>query len=171
MIREIITYPNKLLRTRSKDVDSFDETLHTLLDDMYETMIAKEGVGLAAIQVGVPLNVLLICIPDENNTQSPENLLEAINPVITHQEGSISYTEGCLSVPDIHETIKRSKRILVEYYDRHGERHTLEAQDFFAVVWQHEMDHLHGHLFIEKLSLLKRKRFEKEWKKKLKQSK
>jgi len=171
MIREIITYPNKLLRAKSKDVEKFDGELHSLLDDMYETMIAKDGVGLAAIQISVPLNVLIICLPDENNVQSHENALEAINPTITSKEGVIVFTEGCLSVPDVHEEIKRSQKVFVEYFDRDGEKHTMEAEEFLAVVWQHELDHLTGHLFIEKLSVLKRKKFEKEWKKKLKESK
>jgi len=171
MIKEIITYPNKLLRTKSKDVEKFDAELHTLLDDMFETMIAKDGVGLAAIQISVPLNILIMCLPDENNVQSHENSLEAINPKITFKEGVITYTEGCLSVPDVHEDIKRSQKIVVEYCDRNGEKHSMEAEDFLAVVWQHEIDHLLGHLFIEKLSVLKRKKFEKEWKKKLKEEK
>ena len=171
MIREIITYPNKLLRTKSKNVEKFDRELHTLLDDMFETMIAKDGVGLAAIQISIPLNVLLICLPDENNIQSPENTLEAINPVITHKDGVIIFTEGCLSVPDVHEEIKRAQHVIVEFFDRNGQKHTMEAEEFLAVVWQHELDHLEGHLFIEKLSVLKRKKFEKEWKKKLKEEK
>jgi len=172
MIKEIVTYPNKILRTKSKDVEKFDSELHTLLDDMYETMMAFDGVGLAAIQIAVPLNVLLICIPDENNIQTPDNLLEAINPKITHKDDAlIVYTEGCLSVPEFHEDIKRAQNVTVEYFDRNGQKHNMEAQDFLAVVWQHEMDHLEGHLFIEKLSVLKRKKFEKEWKKKLKEEK
>ncbi len=171
MIKDIITYPNKILRTKSKDVEKFDTELHTLLDDMYETMIAFEGVGLAAIQIAVPLNVLIICPPDENGIQSSENALEAINPKITAKDGTIVYTEGCLSVPEVHEEIKRFQKITVEYFDRNGNLQTMEAEDFLAVVWQHEMDHLEGHLFIEKLSVLKRKKFEKEWKKKLKEEK
>ena len=171
MIKEIITYPNKLLRSKSKDVEKFDNELHTLLDDMYETMIAKDGVGLAAIQIAVPLNVLIMCLPDGNNVQSHENSLEAINPKITHKDGSIIFTEGCLSVPEVHEEIKRSQHITVEYFDRNGQKHQVEAEEFLAVVWQHEIDHLEGHLFIEKLSVIKRKKFEKEWKKKLKEEK
>ena len=171
MIRDIITYPNKLLRSKSKNVEKFDSELHTLLDDMYDTMIAKDGVGLAAIQISVPLNVLLICLPDDNGIQSHERLLEAINPVITDKEGQIIFTEGCLSVPDVHEEIKRSQKVVVEYFDRNGQKHQMESEEFLAVVWQHELDHLEGHLFIEKLSLLKRKKFEKEWKKKLKEEK
>ena len=169
MIREVITYPNKLLRTKSKDVEKFDTELHTLLDDMYETMIAESGVGLAAIQVGIPLNILIINLPSEDDIQEKENLIEAINPVITHKDGTQVFVEGCLSVPGFNEEVKRAQHIIVEYFNRDGEKQTMEAEDFLAVAWQHEMEHLAGHLFIENLSFIKRKKFEKEWKKKLKQ--
>ena len=169
MIREVITYPNKLLRTKSKDVEKFDNELHTLLDDMYDTMIAENGVGLAAIQVAIPLNILIISLPDEEDIQEKENLIEAINPVITHKDGVQTFVEGCLSVPGFNEEIKRAQHIVVEYFNRNGEKQTMEAEDFLAVAWQHEMEHLAGHLFIENLSFIKRKKFEKEWKKKLKQ--
>lgn len=165
MVREVITYPNKLLRTKSKDVEKFDEKIHTLLDDMYDTMIAQNGVGLAAIQVAIPLNALIISIPDENEEQRKEELIEAINPKITHKDGIQVFTEGCLSVPGFNEDIKRAQHIIVEYKDRFGNDQKMECEDFLAVAWQHEMDHLEGHLFIEKLSLLKRKKFEKEYKK------
>lgn len=169
MIREVITYPNKLLRSKSKDVEHFDEELHTLLDDMYETMISQNGVGLAAIQVAVPLNILIINLPNEDDIQEKENLIEAINPVITHKDGTQIFTEGCLSVPGFTEDIKRAQHIIVEYYDRNNVKQTMECEDFLAVAWQHEMEHLAGHLFIENLSILKRKKFEKEWKKMLKE--
>lgn len=165
MVREVITYPNKLLRKKSEDVVEFNSELHTLLDDMYDTMIAQNGVGLAAIQVAVPLNVLIIYIPDEEDNQNKENLIEAINPKITHKDGIQVFTEGCLSVPGFNEDIKRAQHIIVEYQDRFGNPLQMEAEDFLAVAWQHEMDHLEGHLFIEKLSLIKRKKFEKEYKK------
>jgi peptide deformylase len=171
MIREVITYPNKLIRTKSEDVVKFNEELHTLLDDMYETMIDQNGVGLAAIQIAVPLNVLIINLPDENDVQNKEELIEAINPVITHKDGEQVFTEGCLSVPGFAEDVKRAQHIVVEYFNRDGEKQTMEAEDFLAVAWQHEMEHLEGHLFIENLSFLKRKKFEKEWKKKLKDKK
>lgn len=168
MIREIITYPNKLLRTKSKDVVEFDTELHTLLDDMYETMIHSNGVGLAAIQVAVPLNVLIINLPNEDDIQNKEDLIEAINPVITVKDGEQIFPEGCLSVPGFSEEVKRANHIAVEYFDRYGQKKVMEAEDFLAVAWQHEMDHLKGHLFIEKLSITKRKKFEKEYKKSLK---
>lgn len=168
MIREVITYPNKLLRTKSKDVQKFDSELHVLLDDMYETMIAQNGVGLAAIQIAIPLNVLIINLPNEEEIQDKEDLIEAINPVITHKDGTQVFVEGCLSVPGFNEEVKRAQHIVVEYYDRFGNKKSMEAEDFLAVAWQHEMEHLAGHLFIENLSIIKRKKFEKEWKKKLK---
>jgi len=168
MVREVITYPNKLLRTKSKDVQNFDEELHTLLDDMYETMMDQSGVGLAAIQVAIPLNVLIINLPNDEDFQDKDDLIEAINPVITHKDGEQIFTEGCLSVPGYSEDIKRAEHIVVEYFDRNGEKQKMEAEAFLAVAWQHEMEHLDGHLFIENLSILKRKKFEKEWKKKLK---
>lgn len=171
MIREVITYPNKLLREKSKDVVEFNEELHTLLDDMYETMIDQNGVGLAAIQVAIPLNVLIINLPNEEDIQDPEDLIEAINPVITHKDGEQVFTEGCLSVPGFSEDVTRANHIVVEYYNRFGEKQTMECEGFLSVAWQHEMEHLAGHLFIENLSIVKRKKFEKEWKKKLKAKK
>ena len=171
MIREVITYPNKLLRLKSKDVEQFDSELHTLLDDMYDTMMIESGVGLAAIQVAVPLNVLIINLPNEEDIQDKNDLIEAINPVVTHKDGTQVFTEGCLSVPGFSEDVTRAQHIIVEYFNRFGEKLTMECEDFLAVAWQHEMEHLSGHLFIEHLSIIKRKKFEKEWKKKLKDKK
>jgi peptide deformylase len=177
MVREIITYPNPILRKKSRDVEVFDEKLHTLLDDMNDTMNEAGGVGLAAIQIGIDLNVLIINIPvedehDENFAkQIPENLIEAINPVITHKNGEQVFNEGCLSVPGFHAEVTRAEHIIVEYFDRFGEKQVMETDDFLAVAWQHEMEHLSGHVFVENLSYLKRKKFEKEWKKELKNKK
>lgn len=171
MIREVLTYPNPILRKKSVDVTDFDGELHELLDDMYDTMIDKSGVGLAAVQVGVLKNILIINIPDEDDIQEKENLIEAINPVIVHKEGDIVFKEGCLSVPGFHEEVTRYNKVIVEYFDRNGEKKSMEAEDFLAVAWQHEIEHLRGHVFIEKLSYLKRKKFEKEYKKSFKKRK
>jgi len=179
MIREILTYPNPILRKKSQDIVKFDKKLHSLLDDMNDTMMAKGGVGLAAVQIGELKRVLIINIPvkDENDPegkkeiQLPQNLIEAINPVITKKEGEIIFQEGCLSVPGYYDEIKRAKSITVEFFDRFGNKKVLEANDFLAVAFQHEIEHLQGHLFIENLSFLKRKKFEKEWKKKKKSKK
>ncbi len=175
MVKEIITYPNSILRKKSKDVEVFDEKLHTLLDNMNETMMTKGGVGLAAIQIAIPLNVLIINIPVDNegevdhDTQIPENLIEAINPTITQKDGELVFNEGCLSVPGFNADVKRAEHVIVEYFNRNGEKQTMEAHDFLAVAWQHEMEHLSGHLFVENLSFLKRKKFEKDWKRELKE--
>ena len=171
MIREVITYPNKLLRLKSKDVEQFDTELHSLLDDMYDTMMAQGGVGLAAIQITVPLNVLIINLPNEEDIQDKNDLIEAVNPIITHKDGTQIFTEGCLSVPGFSEDVTRAKHIVVEYFDRFGKKQIMKCEDFLAVAWQHEMEHLSGHLFIENLSIIKRKKFEKEWKKKNKDKK
>jgi peptide deformylase len=176
MIREVITYPNPILRKKSRDVEFFDQKLHTILDDMNHTMQEYGGVGLAAIQIAIDLNVLIINIPvdhegDENDgKQLNKNLIEAINPVITHKDGELVFSEGCLSIPGFTADVTRAEHIIVEYYNRFGEKKVMEAYDFLAIAWQHEMEHLNGHVFIENLSFLKRKKFEKEWKKKLKEN-
>ncbi|MBK2000018.1 MULTISPECIES: peptide deformylase [Campylobacter] len=172
MVRKIITYPNPRLFLKSEPVIEFDLNLHHLLDDMYETMIASQGVGLAAIQVDIPLRVLLVNILDESGEQKKEDLLEIINPeIIPLSEETIVYTEGCLSIPDFFEEVRRYNHILLKYQDRFGEHKELEAKDFLAVAIQHENDHLNGHLFIEKISFLKRQKFDKDFKKKLKNQK
>jgi len=173
MVREIVVYPDKRLKEVSKPVESFDEELHTLLDDMYDTMRAKNGVGLAAVQVGVPLRALIINLPLENvaegeDDQPKENTLEMINPEFLEMDGSTKFQEGCLSVPGFYEEVERAKHVKVKYYDRHGKEHIIEDDDFLAIAMQHEIDHLDGKVFVEKLSFIKRKKFEKEWKKKLK---
>ncbi|TWO26512.1 peptide deformylase [Campylobacter insulaenigrae] len=172
MIREIITYPNPRLFLQSQEVKEFDEQLHILLDDMYETMIENKGVGLAAIQVDIPLRALLVDIGDEEGIQKDkQTLLEITNPIITALDDEvISCNEGCLSIPGFYENVMRYKNIRLDYQDRFGKKQSLNANDFLAVAIQHEVDHLDGHLFIEKLSFLKRKKFDKEFKKKSKKS-
>jgi peptide deformylase len=171
MVRDIVVYPDRRLKQVSKEVVNFDEKLHRLLDDMYDTMVAKNGVGLAAIQIDVPLRVLIINIPIESESDDPalqqprENTLEVINPVLLEADGKTKYQEGCLSVPGYFEDVERYSRVKVEYQDRYGEKFIIEDDAFLAIALQHEMDHLEGRLFIEKLSIIKRKKFEKEWKK------
>lgn len=168
MVREILVYPNPKLKEVSKEVVSFDGVLNDLLDDMYETMISSKGVGLAAIQIGVPLRVLIINIHNEEEKQPKENTIEMINPIIIEKEGVERCQEGCLSVPGFFEEIERSKYVKVVYFDRNNNECVIKDDDFLAVAIQHEIDHLNGKVFIEKLSYIKRKKFEKEWKKKFK---
>ena len=168
MVRDIVIYPDKRLKIVSKEVTEFNEELHELLEDMYDTMVSKKGVGLAAIQIGVPKRVLIINLPEDDSKDEikKEDTLEVINPVFIEKNGSCKNQEGCLSVPGFYEDIERAKHVIVEYQDRHGEKHTIDTDTFLAIALQHEYDHLEGKVFIEKLSILKRKKFEKEWKKK-----
>jgi len=168
---EIIEYPNKMLKEKSEKVEKFDARLHELLDAMYPIMMASNGIGLAAIQVAQAKQVLLINIPDEEDKQSHENLLEIINPVITKTSGQTSYQEGCLSVPSFYEDIDRFEQISVNFQDRDGNTKSIDANGLLAIALQHEMDHLNGILFIDKLSYSRRKKFEKEYKKMLKEKK
>ena len=182
MIREILVYPDKRLKLISKEVEVFNGALHDLLDDMYETMRIKNGVGLAAIQIGVDQRVLIINVPLEDkdgesyseehskNDQPKENTLEMINPVVIEKDGKEKFQEGCLSIPGVYEDIERAKHVKVEYFDRAGKKQSIEDDGFLAVAMQHEIDHLDGKVFIEKLSYIKRKKFEKEWKRRLKEA-
>ena len=171
MVREVVIYPDKRLKLISQEVTAFDAELHTLLDDMYDTMVAKNGVGLAAIQIGMATRAFIINIPDDDDeeaTQKREETLEVINPVFVKKEGLCKHQEGCLSIPKVYEDIERAEHIVMEYQNRHGEKLTIDNDDFLAIALQHEIDHLDGKVFIEKLSFIKRKKFEKEWKKRLK---
>jgi peptide deformylase len=168
---QIVEYPDKRLREKSKEVEVFDEKLHKLLDAMYPFMIKTNGIGLAAIQVEYPVRALLLNIPDEEGEQHPEDLLEIINPKIISADGETVYQEGCLSVPQFYEDVKRHDRVTLEYQNRHGEKQTLEAEGLLAIAIQHEIDHLEGVLFIDRLSYSRRKKFEKEYKKILKERK
>ena len=170
-ILDIVTYPNPLLKKISKPVERFDNELHKLLDDMYETMLAKNGVGLAAIQVGVPIRALIIDIGDEDGKQSKETLIEVINPEFLEWSGTQKDKEGCLSVPEYFDEVERYEKVKVKFFDRFGKEHIVDADGLLSVAFQHETDHLDGHLFIERLDYIKRKKFEKEWKKLLKKRK
>jgi peptide deformylase len=162
---KIVEYPNKKLKEKSKVVNFFDNELAKLLDSMYPIMMDSNGIGLAAIQVGHAKQVIILNIPNEDEDQPAENLLEIINPIITHKEGSTTYQEGCLSVPTFYEDIKRCELISINYQDRHGNAKTLNADGLLSIALQHEIDHLNGVLFIDKLSYFRRKKFEKEYKK------
>lgn len=166
MILEVLTYPDKRLFMQSKKVVKFDKNLHRLLDDMYDTMICKKGIGLASIQVGVPIRALIINLVNENNEQNPEDKIEIINPEILKSEGETIFQEGCLSVPGFYEDVKRFETIKLKYQDRYSNEKILEADGLLSVCIQHEMDHLDGHLFIEKISYRGRKKFTKEYQKK-----
>lgn len=161
----IVIYPNRRLKEISIEVTLFDTDLHDFLDNMYETMMESNGLGLAAIQVDVAKRVLLLCIPDEEGEQSYDDLIEVINPKLSNQQGTIVYQEGCLSVPTFYEDIERHEKLTMHYVDRHGNEQIIEAEGLLSVAIQHEIDHLDGKLFIEKLPYGRRKKFDKEYKK------
>ncbi|MCK9492512.1 MAG: peptide deformylase [Sulfurimonas sp.] len=167
----IVEYPDKKLRETSKEVEKFDEKLHLLLDAMYDVMMNSNGIGLAAIQVAHAKRALIINIPDDDSEQSKENLIEMINPIIVKKEGEIVYQEGCLSVPSFYEDISRYDNITVNFQDRDSNTKTIDASGLLSVAIQHEMDHLNGILFIDKLSYSRRKKFEKEYKRMQKEKK
>lgn len=168
MVLEVLTYPNKILYETSKEVKEFDKKLTIFLDDMYDTMVAKNGIGLAAIQVGNPIRAIVINLANKDGVQDKNDLIELINPVIIHKENETTFQEGCLSVPGFYEDVKRAENISVEFFDRQGQKQTLDATGLLAICIQHECDHLDGHLFIEKIGYRKRKKFEKEFKEKQK---
>lgn len=168
---KIVEYPDKRLRQKSKPVEKFDNSLHELLDAMYPVMMNSNGIGLAAIQVAHPIQAFILNIPEEDDSQPDENLIEIINPVITHTEGTTTYQEGCLSVPAFYEDIERFENITINYQDRDGNTKRLDANGLLSIAIQHEIDHLDGILFIDKLSYSRRKKFEKEYKKMLKERK
>ena len=147
----ILEYPDPRLRTKAQPVAVFDAGLQTLIDSMFETMYAAPGIGLAATQVNVHKQLLILDISEEKNQP-----LVLVNPRIVASEGSQNYQEGCLSVPGIYADVERAERISVEALDRHGQPLKFEADGLLAVCIQHEMDHLAGKLFVDYLSPLKR---------------
>ena len=152
-ILTILEFPDPRLRNKAQPVAVFDTALQTLIDDMLETMYAAPGIGLAATQVNVHKQLLVLDISEEKTAP-----LVLINPRIVALEGSQTYQEGCLSVPGIYADVERADRISVEAVDRHGQSLKFDADGLLAVCIQHEMDHLEGVLFIDHLSRLKRDR-------------
>jgi peptide deformylase len=156
---EVLTYPNKFLQQPTKPVENIDEVIERLVADMAETMYEAPGVGLAAIQVGSDKQVLVY---DEKPAENDHRYGVIINPKVVETEGQIiSENEGCLSVPDFRSDVKRAARIIVEGVDRDGKSLRVEADGFLAIVLQHEIDHLNGTLFIDRISALKRELYKR----------
>lgn len=151
---DIVIYPDERLRTKAEPVESVNEEIRKLVDDMAETMYAAPGIGLAANQVGVLKRVAVI---DIDYTDNSPNLIVLINPEIIGREGEILWEEGCLSFPEVHEEVIRSKKIRVLALDIEGKPYELEAEGLLSVALQHEIDHLDGKVFIDKLSFLKKR--------------
>lgn len=154
---DILCFPDERLRTVAKPVDVVDDDIRQLIDDMFETMYAAPGIGLAATQVNVHKQVIVIDV-----SQDKDQPLCLINPQIVDSEGTEECEEGCLSVPGIYETVQRADHITVKALDRDGQPFELQAGELLAVCIQHEMDHLNGKLFVDYLSSLKRNRIRKK---------
>ena len=153
-IRTIITEPDKLLRQVSKPVSKVGKKEQELMTDMLETMYAANGIGLAAIQVGIPQRIIVMDISKEENKKEPRYF---VNPIISNKDTlKATYEEGCLSVPNQFAEIDRPSKCEVEYLDYNGEKKILKTEGLLATCIQHEMDHLEGILFIDYLSKLKR---------------
>jgi len=160
----ILYYPDQRLRNKAARVQNVDVSITRLVDDMFETMYAAPGIGLAATQVNIHKQILVIDV-SEDKSQS----LAFINPKIVEKDALQTLDEGCLSLPGIYEPVERVKHIVVSALDKHGNTFRMEAEGLLAVCIQHEMDHLQGKLFVDYLSQLKRQRIRKKLEKSQKQ--
>jgi peptide deformylase len=156
-ILEILHFPDPRLRTRAHPVQAVDDSVRRLVDDMFETMYAAPGIGLAAMQVNDPRRVVVIDVSEDRS--QPRCF---INPEVIARDGEEEMEEGCLSVPGVYEAVRRAERIRVRALDRDGNPFELDADGLLAVCIQHEIDHLDGKLFVDYLSTLKRQRIRKK---------
>jgi peptide deformylase len=163
MVREIVIWPDPILKDVAKPVDRVDDGIRRLLDDMAETMYAADGVGLAAPQIAESRRLIVI---DTSPRQEGQKLIHLVNPQIVRTEGVTSYTEGCLSIPgEAEEVTDRAEKVWVRALDYHGKPFELEATGLLAIALQHEHDHLEGILFVDHLSSLKRELIKRRMKK------
>jgi len=160
-LRDIIILPDKRLRLVSKPVARIDDGIRRLVEDMFETMYSAPGIGLAAIQVGVPARVVVMDLSKRETEAQPKTF---VNPeILWRSEETSPYEEGCLSIPDVHEDVTRPARVKVKYLDLDGNPHEEDVDGLFATCIQHEVDHLNGVLFIDHISKLKRDRIIKRF--------
>jgi peptide deformylase len=153
VIRPIVKFGDPVLQSRASDVPALDNVLQTLIDDMIETMYAAPGIGLAAPQVGVPLRVFVV---DLSLGRKAEDLIVMVNPEFVDRDGMQLEEEGCLSIPGFNATVVRPTRAVLQGLDRTGQRRTVEGSGLLARAFQHEMDHLDGTLFVDRLRGIKR---------------
>jgi peptide deformylase len=165
-IQEIRKYPDPVLRKKTSRVAQIDDSIHRLIEDMVETMHAAPGVGLAANQVGVPLQIAVIDLSTREERTDNHPLLVVINPEILFMEGAVVEEEGCLSIPEYAENVRRAARVKVRAQDRAGKSFEIEAEGLLAKALQHEIDHLNGLLYIDRLSPLKKGFFKRRYKSK-----
>ena len=154
-VRTILTYPDRRLKAVAEDVPNLDGRVAQLCEDLAETMYAAPGIGLAATQVGEPSRIIVLDVHEKDEGPG-KHLLKLVNPVITEREGVITFEEGCLSVPDFTAEVKRAQRILLKAWTPDEKEVAIEADGLLAVALQHELDHLDGKLFLDRLSRLKR---------------
>jgi len=161
--RDILIIPDARLRLKSEPVKTIDKDVRALVDDMFETMYAAPGIGLAAIQIGVPQRVVTMDLAKKDDEKEPRVF---INPeIVWSSDDKSSYDEGCLSIPEYYEEVARPAKVKVKYLDLDGKAHEVEADGLLATCLQHEIDHLNGVLFIDHLSKLKRDMVVKRFKK------
>lgn len=161
MVREILIWPDPILKQKAKPVAQVDDKVRALVKDMFETMYAAEGVGLAAPQVGVLQRIIVL---DTSPRQEGAKPLAMINPEIIGMEGRTTYTEGCLSIPGEAEDVDRAERVTVRYLDVDGKEQTLACDALLAIAVQHEVDHLDGIVYVDHVSTLKREIIRKRMK-------
>ncbi len=162
MVREIVIWPDPVLKKAARPVDRVDDSVRRLLDDLAETMYAADGVGLAAPQIAEPVRCIVI---DTSPRQEGQRLIHLVNPEIVKLEGTTSYTEGCLSIPGEAEEVERAAKVWVRALDRSGSPFELECEGLLAIAVQHETDHLDGTMFVDHLSSLKREIIRRRMKK------
>lgn len=161
MVREILIWPDPILKQKAKPVAKVDDKVRALVKDMFETMYAADGVGLAAPQVGVLQRIIVL---DTSPRQEESKPLAMINPEIIGMEGETTYTEGCLSIPGEAEDVDRAAKVTVKYLDVDGQEQTLECDGLLSIAVQHETDHLNGIVYVDHVSTLKREIIRKKMK-------
>ncbi|QRN95280.1 peptide deformylase [Archangium violaceum] len=161
MVREILIWPDPILKQKARPVARVDDSIRTLVKDMFETMYAADGVGLAAPQVGVLQRVIVL---DTRPRQPESQPLAMINPEIIALEGKTTYNEGCLSIPGESEDVDRAAVVTVKYLDTEGQEQTLQCDGLLSIAVQHETDHLNGTVFVDHVSTLKRELIRKRMK-------
>ena len=162
-LRDILVIPDKRLRLKSEPVKAIDKDIRALIEDMFETMYAAPGIGLAAIQIGVPKRVVTMDLAKKDDPAKPQVF---INPeIVWSSDEKATYEEGCLSIPEYYEEVERPKSVRVKYLDRDGKPQEIEADGLLGTCLQHEIDHINGVLFIDHISKLKRDMVLKKFKK------
>ncbi len=165
MVKKILKYPDPLLRKRSEPVDRIDDSVRALLADLVDTMRQVGGVGLSAPQIGVTKRVIVVEIPADETEDKKPRLFKLVNPEIVDSRGTVKFEEGCLSIPGVKTNVKRSESVVVCGLDEEGREVRIEAKGLLSIALQHEIDHLNGVLFIDRVSSIKREFLLKKYRK------